>query len=390
MAQQGGSPEAGDGKMIPYGRHIIDDEDIAEVVRVLRSDWLTTGPAVQEFEKRISEYTGAAHAVAVSSGTAALHAAMHALEIGPGDEVIVPPITFAASANCVVYMGGTPVFADVDPNTLLIDPAEVEKKITPATKAVVAVDYAGQTCDYDKLKDICEKHGATLVGDCCHALGARDEHGRMAGTMADISILSFHPVKHITTGEGGMTLTENPVLAERMRIFRNHGINLDASARSKKCTWVYEMQDLGYNYRITDIQCALGTSQLRKLDGFLKKRRELAALYDNIFAGEQEIEPLRVRDGVEHAYHLYVVRVPARKREKVFEKMRADGVGVNVHYIPVHYHPYYRKTFNTGEELCPAAESAYEKLLTLPLHPAMKPEDIDYICDRLKQSLKDS
>nr|WP_320172651.1 UDP-4-amino-4,6-dideoxy-N-acetyl-beta-L-altrosamine transaminase [Maridesulfovibrio sp.] len=376
--------------MIPYGRHIIDDEDIAEVVRVLRSDWLTTGPAVQEFEKRISEYTGAAHAVAVSSGTAALHAAMHALEIGPGDEVIVPPITFAASANCVVYMGGTPVFADVDPNTLLIDPAEVEKKITPATKAVVAVDYAGQTCDYDKLKDICEKHGATLVGDCCHALGARDEHGRMAGTMADISILSFHPVKHITTGEGGMTLTENPVLAERMRIFRNHGINLDASARSKKCTWVYEMQDLGYNYRITDIQCALGTSQLRKLDGFLKKRRELAALYDNIFAGEQEIEPLRVRDGVEHAYHLYVVRVPARKREKVFEKMRADGVGVNVHYIPVHYHPYYRKTFNTGEELCPAAESAYEKLLTLPLHPAMKPEDIDYICDRLKQSLKDS
>lgn len=374
--------------MIPYGKHLIDEDDIAAVVKVLKSDWLTTGPAVSDFEKAVAAYSGCNEAVAVSSGTAALHAVTHGLDIGPGDEVIVPSITFAASANCIVYMGGTPVFADVDSGTLLIDPNSVEKLITPATKAVIAVDYAGQTCDYDALRSICQKHGLTLVGDCCHAIGARDEHNRKAGAIADVSVMSFHPVKHITTGEGGMVLTDDVELSKRIKTFRNHGINLDASARSKKCTWVYEMQELGYNYRITDLQCALGISQLKKLDTFLDVRQKLAAAYDDLFKDHSEITPLTRKNGIKHAYHLYVVKIPARKRETAFEYMRNNGIGVNVHYIPVHYHPYYRENFKMSEGLCPVAEQAYEQILTLPLHPAMNNGDINFIAENLAAALK--
>ena len=373
--------------MIPYGKQIIDDDDIAEVIEVLKSDWLTTGPKVSEFENTVADYVGCKNAIAVSSGTAALHAAMHALEIKAGDEVILPPITFLATANCVTYMGGTPVFADINPDTLLIDPASVEQKITPATKAVIAVDYAGQTCDYDSLRSICSRHNLALVADCCHALGAKDPQGRNAGSIADISVLSFHPVKHITTGEGGMVLTNDNDLAQNIRSFRNHGINLDASARQEGCTWTYEMQDLGYNYRITDLQCALGISQLRKLDFFLEKRRTLAAVYDSFFEAENEVSPLKVIAGAAHAYHLYVIKIPAKKRKRVFEFMRNAGVGVNVHYIPVHCQPYYKKTFGTYAGMCPAAEEAYEQLLTLPLHPAMTEEDVRFIVSKLDEAL---
>ena len=376
--------------MIPYGKHIIDDDDIAEVVKVLKSDWLTTGPAVDEFEKAVSNYTEAKEGIAVANGTAALHAVMHAINIQEGDEVIVPPITFAASANCVVYQGGTPVFVDVEKDTLLIDPTKIEEKITPATKAVVAVDYAGQTCDYSAIKEICRKHKITLVADSCHAIGAIDELGRKAGSIADISVLSFHPVKHITTGEGGMVLTDDSDISRKVRTFRNHGINMDAAARSKRSTWIYEMQDLGYNYRITDIQCALGLSQLKKLDGFLKKRRNLAARYERIFSEMADVSPLKLKEGRTHAYHLYVVRIPAEKRQAVFERMREAGIGVNVHYIPVHYHPYYRKNLGNAEGLCPVAESEYEQLLTLPLHPAMNENDIDFISQKLDQAIKES
>ncbi|OEU66049.1 MAG: UDP-4-amino-4,6-dideoxy-N-acetyl-beta-L-altrosamine transaminase, partial [Desulfovibrio sp. S3730MH75] len=253
---------------------------------------------------------------------------------------------------------------------------------------IIAVDYAGQSCDYTALKSICKEHNLKLVGDCCHSIGAKDEHGNAAGSLADISVLSFHPVKHITTGEGGMALTDDPELAKRMRSFRNHGVNNDASTRLEKCTWVYEMRELGYNYRITDIQCALGLSQLKKLDTFLEIRRSLAAKYGSIFQGHMDVTPLKLKNGVKHAYHLYVVKISADKRESVFEFMRGKEIGVNVHYIPVHYHPYYKDNFNTGTDLCPAAEKAYEEILTLPLHPGMCEEDVDYIVKQLDAALK--
>lgn len=356
---------------LPYGRQIIDDDDIAAVVETLRSDWLTTGPAVERFEADVCAFTGARHGIAVSSGTAALHAAMHALGIGPGDEVIVPPMTFAATANCALYQGGTVVFADVSPDTLLVDPSAVEAAITPRTKAVIAVDYAGQPCDWDALRAITHKHGLALVADACHALGA-EYKGRKVGMLADISVFSFHPVKHITTGEGGMCLTNDEALAGKMRTFRGHGITTTASQREKTGGWFYEMTDLGYNYRITDIQCALGSSQIKKLPGWIAKRNELAALYDKAFSGSA-VRPLGKRGDVLHAYHLYVVRVP--DRDATFKRLRESGIGVNLHYIPVHLHPYYQNLgFCRG--LCPVAEAAYAEILTLPLWPGMDDGDI--------------
>ena len=356
---------------LPYGRQIIDDADIQAVVDVLRSDWLTTGPAVERFEADVCAYTGASHGVAVANGTAALHAAMFALGIGKGDEVIVTPLTFAASANCILYQGGTPVFADVDTDTLLLDPAAVEAAITLRTKAIIAVDYAGQPCDWDSLRAIADKHRLALVADSCHALGAAYK-GRNVGTLADITVFSFHPVKHITTGEGGMAMTNDAALATRMRAFRGHGITTTASQREKSGAWFYEMTELGYNYRITDFQCALGSSQLKKLDGWIAKRNELAQAYDAALAGSA-VRPLVRHDAVRHAYHLYVVRTP--ERDAVFNRLRGQGIGANVHYVPIHLHPYYQ---NLGYKkgLCPVAEAAYENILTLPLWPGMDVEDM--------------
>ena len=274
--------------MIPYGKQFIDKEDIEAVINVLKSNWLTTGPKIGEFEKVFANYVGAKYAVAVSNGTAALHSAMFAIGITSDDEVIVPPITFAATANAVIYQEGKPVFADVDPDTLLIDPSEIEKKITPKTKAIIAVDYAGQPCKYDQIKYITNKYGLILIADSCHALGAKYKN-RKVGSIADITVFSFHPVKHITTGEGGMVTTDNSTWAEKIKIFRNHGITSDHHKRSKEGSWFYEMEELGYNYRISDIQCALGISQLRKLPYFLKKRRKIAELYNMAFKKIPEI-----------------------------------------------------------------------------------------------------
>ena len=247
--------------MIPYGRQVIDEEDVQAVIDVLRSDWLTTGPSISEFEQTFAECVKAKEAVAVSSGTAALHAAMFALDIAPGDEVIVPAMTFAATANCVVFQGATPVFVDVDPRTMLINPEQVKARITPHTKAVIAVDFTGHPANYDELRSITEHHGINLVADACHSLGASFKD-RSVGTLADLNTFSFHPVKHIATGEGGMITTDNRQMAQRMRRFRNHGINTDHRQREQQGSWFYEMIDLGYNYRITDLQCALGLSQL--------------------------------------------------------------------------------------------------------------------------------
>lgn len=371
--------------VLPYGRHWVDEEDIRSVEEVLRSDWLTTGPMVNVFERALADLVGASHAVAVSSGTAALHAAMHAVGVGPGDEVVVPAMTFVATANAVIFQGATPVFADVDPDTLLVDPSSVESLIGPRTKAIVAVDYAGQPCDYDALRGIAERYGLWLIADSCHALGAEDR-GRSVGTLADITVFSFHPVKHITTGEGGAVVTDQADLAERVRRFRNHGLNFDHRQRAELGTWYYEMEELGYNYRITDFQCALGLSQLRKLPGWLVRRREIARNYDEAFAMTGVVAPLAVRPDVVHAYHLYVVRLPAAmsaRRTKVFSFLRAAGIGVNVHYLPVHLHSFYRRHLSTGPGLCPNAEAAYKTILTLPLHPVMTDQDIELIISSL-------
>lgn len=371
--------------MIPYGKQFIDEDDIQAVVEILRSDWLTTGPKVAEFESAFANYVGAKEAVAVSSGTAALHASMYALGIGPGDEVIVPAITFVATANCVVFLGGKPVFCDVDAGSLLIDPSLLEAKVTPRTKAVIAVDYTGQPCDYDAILKTTRKHGLYLAADSCHALGG-EYMGKKVGTIADVTAFSFHPVKHITTGEGGMVVTNDSKLADRMRLFRNHGINIDYRQREENGTWFYELVDLGFNYRLTDIQCALGMSQLKKLPKWIERRTQIAKKYDQAFAEIDEIEPLQVRENVKHAYHLYVVRLSDEiEKARVFKKLRESDIGVNVHYIPVHLHPYYRKAFGTNPGLCPIAEGAYEKILSLPIFPAMTEENVESVIESVKK-----
>lgn len=376
LAIDGGAPVRG--TLLPYGRQSVIEADVAAVAEVLRSDWLTTGPKVAEFERTLAAFTEAKHAVAVSNGTAALHAAMYALGIGPGDEVVVPPMTFAATANAVVFQGGTPVFADVDAETLLIAPRQIERRITPRTKAVAVVDYAGQPCDYGAIREVTRRHGLPLVADACHAIGGSDQ-GRAVGSLADLSTFSFHPVKAITTGEGGAITTDDAELAGRMRTFRNHGITSDHRQREQQGSWFYEMVDLGYNYRITDFQCALGRRQLARLPGWVARRQEIARLYDAAFSGVCGVRPLGLRQGVSHAYHLYVVQLDLAQirvgRAHVFAALRAEGIGVNVHYVPVHLHPYYRRRFGTGPGLCPVAEAAYERILSLPMFPGMSDQD---------------
>jgi len=368
--------------MIPYGRQFIDDEDIQAVVETLRSDWLTTGPEVTAFEESFAEYVGSKYAVAVCNGTAALHAIMNCLQIGPGDEVILPAMTFAATANAVVYQGGTPVFCDVDPDSLLVDHQHVEALITPRTRAVVAVDYTGQPCNYSKLKKVSEKHRLTLVADGCHALGAEYRNVKV-GKIAVLTAFSFHPVKHITTGEGGMVTTNSETKYHRLLRFRNHGITTDFREREQTGSWFYEMTDLGFNYRLSDIQCALGRSQLKKLSSFLKRRTSIARSYINAFSDTELIRPLTTSVDIIHAWHLFVVRVDFGQlgidRKAAFTHLRNEGIGVNVHYLPVHLHPFYQKKYGTHFGMCPNAESAYESILSLPIHPAMTDSDVEQV-----------
>lgn len=381
-----------DTPFLPYGKQFIDDGDIQAVSDVLSSDWLTTGPNVEAFENAMCRFAGAEYAAAVSSGTAALHAAMNALDIRPGDEVIVPPITFAATANAVVYQGGTPVFADVDPHSLLIDPLSVRAKLTPKTRAVIAVDYAGHPCDYDSLKAVLEKRkDVVLVADACHALGAEYKKNRV-GTLADMTIFSFHPVKHITTGEGGMVVTDDRYKAEKIKKFRNHGISVDHHQRENMGSWYYEIDELGFNYRMTDFQCALGMSQLEKLPGWLEKRNRIANQYDRFFSDIPAVSPLKKNKDIYHAYHIYVVKFDlvqiGKNRQQIFTELKNRSIGVNVHYIPVHMHPFYQKKINTKIGMCPTAEAAYQKILTIPLFPGMTKADVQRVCKAVRNSLK--
>jgi len=373
-----------DNRYLPYATQSIDQDDIAAVVRVLQSGWLTTGPTVEHFEEAVATYCGAPFAVAVSNGTAALHATMHAAGIGPGDEVIVPPLSFVATANAVVYAGGTPIFADVDPHTLLLDPAQVEGKITPQTKAVIAVDYAGQPCDYNRLRAICDRHGLVLIADACHSFGGAYE-GKKCGSLADMTVFSFHPVKPITSAEGGMVLTATPYFAQEIRLFRNHGIKTDFRQRQRDNQWLYEMVELGYNLRLSDLHAALGLSQLRKVDRWTAARNRLATRYDEALLHIADVEPLAKRPECLHSHHLYIVQLPFRSQ--VFAFMREANIGVNVHYFPIHLQPYYQQHYGTRPGDCPVAETAYEQILSLPLFATMVPDDVDRVVQCLKQTL---
>lgn len=392
---------------IPYGRQSIDDADIEAVVKVLKSDYLTTGPAVAAFEKKVADYVGAKYAVAVSNGTAALHVACLAAGIGEGDEVITTPITFAASANCVLYCGGTPVFADIDPDTYNISPEELESKITPQTKAIIPVHYTGQPCDMDAILEIAHKHNLLVVEDGAHALGAVYK-GKKIGSIADMTCFSFHPVKPVTTGEGGMIVTDNEELYRRLVLYRSHGITRDKDMMQQyeeqlqqssdpalqeaadmlrgdvidPGGWYYQQLELGYNYRITDISCALGASQMDKLDRFLERRRQIAKKYDEAFADIPQIKTPWQQEGCQSGWHLYMIQTMERSRREVFDGLRQAGIGVNVHYIPVYRHPYYQRNGYAGVH-CLNAEAFYERAISLPIFPGLTGQQQDYVIEHV-------
>jgi UDP-4-amino-4,6-dideoxy-N-acetyl-beta-L-altrosamine transaminase len=376
LAIDGGTPVRKD--LLPYGRQSIDEEDIQAVVDVLRSDWLTTGPKVAEFEDAFAKRVGSRHAVSFSSGTAALHGAAFAAGLKPGDEAITTPLTFAATANCVLYQGATPVFADVSADTLNLDPQHVAEKITPRTRAVFPVDYAGHPADLDAILKLAAQHGLVVIEDASHALGA-EYGGRRVGSVADMTVFSFHPVKHLATGEGGMVTTDRTDFADTLRRFRNHGISSEARQRQAEGQWHYEMVLLGFNYRLTDIACALGLSQLEKLGENLSRRREIAAYYAAAFRNLERVTNPCVRADANPAWHLYPVRLNLEKlsadRGQIFRALRAENIGVNVHYIPVHLHPYYRDHFGHRGGDYPIAENAYDRLISLPMFHGMSDQD---------------
>lgn len=373
--------------MIPYGRQWLDDEDIQAVAEVMRSDFITTGPKADKFEQEVAKYTGAKYAVAVSNGTAALHLACLAAGIQPGDEVITTAMTFAASANCVLYCGGRPVFADIDPVTYNIDPEDVRRKITSRTKAVIPVHFAGQPCRMDEIHQLAEEYGLTVIEDGAHALGA-EYKGKKIGGLSQMTTFSFHPVKPITTGEGGMVVTNDEGLYRRLKLLRSHGITREEDLMEKnEGGWYYEQLELGYNYRMTDIQAALGSSQLKKLDRFIARRREIADTYSRAFAAEPDMILPTVLPEAESGWHLYVVQAAKRGRKEVYDALREAGLNINVHYIPVYHHPYYRN-HGYGDVFCPNAEQLYQRMVSLPIFPALKGEEQEYVIDAVKKAVR--
>jgi UDP-4-amino-4,6-dideoxy-N-acetyl-beta-L-altrosamine transaminase len=388
-------------KMIPYGRQFLDKRDIKSVNSVLRSDWLTQGPKVKEFEQALAEYCGAKYCVAVASGTAALHIAAIVSGLKEGNEAVTTPITFLATSNSVAYCGAKPIFADINEDTINISTEEILKCISSRTKAILPVHFAGLPCDMPRISNIAKKHGLTVIEDACHALGAEyysNNKWIKVGSCkhSDMTILSFHPVKHITTGEGGAILTNSRVFFEKCLIFRNHGMIKNAKMFRKppqilrdRGAWYYEMQELGFNYRITDIQCALGCSQLHKLDGFIKRRREIADIYTDMFSGMEEvilpIEPKHFRS----AWHLFVIQTrTANKRRPLFNFLRNKGIGAQVHYIPVYLQPFYRNKYGYSQGMCPNSEKYYSRAISLPMYPRMKNSDIRYVVNTVKDFYK--
>lgn len=376
--------------LLPYAHQWIDDRDIQAVVDVLQSDYLTTGPKIKAFEQAIADYVGAKYAVSFANGTAALHGACSVAGISEGDEVVCTPMTFAASANCVLYCGGKPVFADIDPMTYTIDPAEIEKKITERTKAIIPVDYTGQPVQLDDILEIAHKHDLTVIEDGAHSLGSSYK-GRRVGSISDLTMFSFHPVKQITCGEGGIITTNNEAYYEKLLQFRSHGITRDEKYL-QKCDgpWYYEMQFLGYNYRMTDIQAALGLSQLDKIEKFIDLRKQIVRQYNDAFQTIPEVIIPHQHPDADSSWHLYILRLNTDKltadRRKIFEALRAQNIGVNVHYLPVYRHPYYEK-LGYEKGLCPKAEKHYEQIITLPLFPKMTDKDVVDVIEAVKRTV---
>lgn len=371
---------------IPYGRQSVGAEEIEAVVRVLESDWLTTGPAVEEFERALAAYTCARYAVAFSSGTAALHAAYFAAGVQPGDEVITTPISFVATVNAALMLGARPVFADVDPETINLDPRLLPPLVSERTRVIAPVDFGGHPAELDEIMEIAEDAGAVVVEDACHALGARYK-GRSVGSIAHMTVFSFHPVKAITTGEGGAVCTDDPVFFEKLKMFRNHGITRARRTMERDDgPWYYEMHLLGCNYRLSDIHAALGVAQLKKLDGHIAKRRAIARRYDEALGSLEVILP-RARRYVEHAWHLYPIQLKdPRARRGFVEAMHTVGIGVQVHYIPIYRHPYYRK-IGYGDCVCPNAELYYSRCVSLPLFPSLTDAQFDRIVEAVAAAL---
>lgn len=383
LALNGGIPVRK--KFLSYGHQWIDEKDIKAVIDVLKSDWLTQGLKVNEFEKKVANYCKAKYAVAFSSGTAALHACTHTIGISTNDEVITTPITFAADGNCVLFMGGIVRFADIKKDTYNIDPKGIKKQITLKTRAIIPVDFAGQPCDLDEIKEIADDNNLIIIEDAAHAIGA-EYKGKKVGSISDLTVFSFHPVKTITTGEGGMVLTNNEEYYKKLKLFRTHGITKDPKKMLKNDGgWYYEMHDLGYNYRITDFQCALGISQFRKIDNFIKRRREIAKQYNEAFSDLKEIITPFEKPDVKSVYHLYVVQLLKTDRKKVFDALRAENIGAHVHYIPLHYQPYYQQRFGYKKGSYENAEQYYEQAITLPIFALMSDDDVDDVIKAVRK-----
>ncbi|MFA6169572.1 MAG: UDP-4-amino-4,6-dideoxy-N-acetyl-beta-L-altrosamine transaminase [Candidatus Margulisiibacteriota bacterium] len=372
--------------MIPYATQWVDDEDIAAVAQALKTAYLTQGPLVDEFEAKTAAYCGAKYAIAYNSGTSALHGACFAAGLKAGDEAITSPITFVATANAVLYCGAKPLFADIDPQTINLDPTDLAKRLTAKTKAILPVHYAGQPCEMAAISKLAKERNLTVIEDACHALGA-DYQGKKigAGEYSDMTILSFHAVKHITTGEGGMVLTNNKEFARKLKAFRTHGITRDPQLLTEKepGPWVYEMQALGFNYRLTDFQSALGISQLKKLDQFVARRREIVARYQAAFKSVPGLTTIQEKDVCHSAWHIYPIMVKADRRA-IFDALRAKGLGVNVHYIPVYWQPYYQQ-LGYQKGLCPRAEAYYQSTITLPLYPKMSEAEVETVIAVVKE-----
>lgn len=387
LAIKGGFPVRS-GK-IYYGRQWIDEEDVRAVASVLTSDFITCGPKVEEMERALETYTGAKYAVAVSNGTAALHCACIAAGVGEGDEVITTPLTFAASANCALYCGATPVFADVDPETYNIDPKSIREKITKRTKAIVAVDFTGQAVAYEEIRKICDEYNLIFIEDAAHSIATK-YNGKAVGSLADMTTFSFHPVKTITSGEGGAILTNNEELYKKLVLAHTHGITRDPQEMEEvpEGPWYYEQVSLGYNYRLTDFQAALILSQLKKLDMFAARRKEIVAKYDEAFSQIPEIIVQKEIPQSDTCRHLYIIRLDLEKltctRREFFDAMSAENVQCQVHYVPVYWFPHY-KHLGYQKGLCPVAEEIYKGIMSIPLYPKMTNQEVEDVIHAVKK-----